>query len=1049
MSLTELAVKRPTALVAIFALLVGLGVMGYVNLGADLFPSTNTPFVGVYSSYPGSGSKEIETSLVKPMEDAVSGLAGIKTIKSTSGEGYGLVVLQFTMDTDAETAVMDVQKAIDAIVGKLPTDATRPIVRKYSLGSRPILNLSLSGPYPYEELKARADDLQVAIENVNGVGQVSLVGAPARELQISLDRDALESYGIGVQVVAGMLRANNLNVPAGILRQGAVQRTVRVTGEFASADEVRALLVPLPRGGSVPLGELAQIRFGYPEDSSVVRMDGKSAIGLLVVKTSDANVVATTRRIEKVLDEQRQALPAGMEIRVASDETTFIDSSLSETMRDLLLGIATTALVLVLFLREWRSSLIVLVAIPTSLISTFFMMFILHFTLNIVSTMALALCIGILVDDSIVVLENIHRHQIMGQGPIQAAIEGRREIGMAAIAITLCDVVVFAPVAFLSDLVGQFFRQFGLTVVCATLFSLFVSFTLTPALASRLTGKEGGRRRKGFRARQAEVAAPAPAAEGKADEAIVKPAKVPLFDRTVKAGYRRALAWALGHRGLVIASVALLFAGSIAMIPLGAVATEFMPPFDQGKLVVDLSLDAGTSLAVTDARIKSVEAHLFAMPETLQVFSQIGEDQGANYAQLTVRLKDKSKRSKSQSAVARSLREWGSAQPGISFSVTEPSIVGQTSAEGTKPLIVNVSGPDRLVLAELASRLEAIVKSTPGAVDVDNSMRSRRTELTVAVDRLALSQYGLAAADVASALRTALAGSAAGVLRVAGDEYDIVLRFDPARLRSPRDIESIKVQGQSGILVPVGVIATIGRGDAANSLAREDRQDVATVAANLEGRPLGAVTAEIRKKLEADPAPRGYSFKFMGDTQMMSDSFGSLGWALAGSIALVYLILLVLYDSFLTPVIRMLSLPAGIIGGLGALALTGKAINIISFIGIIMLDGLASKNGTLLIDYTNTLMKRGLPIREAVAQSGETRLRPIVMTSMTMIFGMLPLALATGSSSEMKSSMAILLIGGLVTSTLISPILLPVVYTLIDDARIKRRARLAQMEESR
>ena len=1035
MSITELSVKRPTALVAVFALLVGLGVMGYVRLGADLFPSTNTPFVGVSSTYPGAGSKEIEKSLVKPIEDAVSSLAGVKSIKSSSSEGFGIVILEFTMDSNPDAAVMDVQKAVDSIAGKLPVDSTRPVIRKFNLNSRPILTLSLSGPLPYEALRARAENLQKAIENVNGVGQVSLVGAPKRELLISLNREAVEAYGIGLPTLAGVLKASNLNVPAGLLRAGELQRTVRVAGEFASVEEVRALLVPLPKGGSIPLGELAKAELDYPEDSGRARMDGASAIGLLVVKASDANVVSTTRRIEKLLAEQRGDLPEGAEVRVASDETTFIDGSLSETMRDLLLGILTTALVLYLFLREWRSSLIVLVAIPTSLVSTFFMMYVMNFTLNIVSTMALALCIGILVDDSIVVLENIHRHLKLGEEPRAAAIDGRREIGLAAIAITLCDVVVFAPVAFLPDLAGQFFRQFGLTVVCATLFSLFVSFTLTPALASRLLGRPSRLRRDDAlrgakRVRRLGVAVSGPAAPS-------------LFDRVAKAGYGRALGWALGHRGLVIGAVALLFAGSLALIPLGSVATEFLPPFDQSKLIVDLSTDSGTSLGRTDELVKEVEAHVLALPETEQVFTQVE----VNSAVLTVKLKGKSERSKGEARVARELREWGESMPGVAVSVTEPSIVAQTSMEGKKALIINVRGPDRKVIAELASRVEEAVKSTPGAVDVDDSMRSRRTEIAVSIDRLALSQYGLLAGDVAGTLRTALAGSDAGVLRLADDEYDMVLRFDQGTLRSPRDLESIRVQGPGGVLVPLGLVASFGRDEAATVLTRSNRSNVATIQANLEGRPLGAVTADIKRKLEAAPPPRGYSFDFKGDSSMMADSFANLAWALAGSILLVYLVLLVLYESFLTPVIRMLSLPAGIIGGLSALAMTGKAINIVSFIGIIMLDGLASKNGTLLIDYTNTLMKRGMPIREAVLEAGQTRLRPIVMTSMTMIVGMLPLALSSGASSEIKSSMAILLIGGLVTSTILSPILLPVVYTLIDDARAKRRRNASKPEE--
>ena len=793
MSLTELAVKRPTALFAMFSLLIGLGVMGYFNLGADLFPSTDTPFVGVHSLYPGAGSKEIEKDLVKPMEDAVSSLPGIKTIRSTSGEGFGMTVMQFTMDTDPETAVTDVQKAIDAIVDKLPADSTRPIVRKYDLGARPILVLSLgaagktaagnctsgyaaagsAGEIPYEELRARAESIQKAIENVNGVGQVSLLGAPVREVRIDLDRTALDSYGISLQTLIGVLKASNLDMPAGRPSPGRRSADPAPRGRILLLERMGDFLVPLPRGGSVPLRELAAVEMGYPDDSGSVRMDGNGGHRPGGREGERRQRGLGHRQDQEVLAAQAADLPPGMTLSIASDQTTFIKSSLSETMRDLLAGIAVTALVLFLFLREWRSSLIVLVAIPASLISTFFMMYILKFTLNIVSTMALALCIGILVDDSIVVLENIDRHLRLGQDPQRAAIEGRREIAMAAIAITLCDVVVFAPVAFLSDLVGQFFRQFGLTVVFATLFSLFVSFTLTPALASRLLG----RGRKGA---------------GTAEEAGGG-RRASFFDRRVKVVYRAALGWALDHRWAVIALVAVLFAGSVSLLPLGVVATEFMPPFDQGKIQVDIALDGGADLARTDAAVAAVEAHLLAMPETRDVFSQIGTSAGDNYASLTVRLKDKRDRRKGQSQVARELRAWGAGLPGVEFSATEQSIIEQTSAEGNKTLIINVAGPDRTVLAELANEVESIVKATPGAVDVDDSMRSRRTEFSVRLDRVALSRYGILVSDAALALRTALAGTKVGILRSTGDDSDIILRFQPDQVRSPSDVGSIRI----------------------------------------------------------------------------------------------------------------------------------------------------------------------------------------------------------------------------------------------------------------
>lgn len=1025
MNITELAVRRPTAVVVAFVILIGLGVMGYFNLGADLFPSADTPVISIHSEYPGAGSEEIEKDVVKPIEDAVSGLPGIDKIRSVSGEGFGYTILQFTMSTNADTAVLDVQKSIDSMVDKLPSDATRPVVNKYDINAQPMMALSLYGDVPYDELYTAADDLKKRMENIEGVGKVSLLGAPDKELDIVVDRTALEAYGVSLTVLIGSLNANNVTIPAGLMRQDAVNRPVRLVGEFSSVEDLAALRIPLPRGGSVALSDLASIKLAYPDDVERVRMDGHTSIGFVIIKASDANVVETANRIKAELTRESGILPRGMSLRLASDSTLFINSSLSETARDLLLGILVTAIVLFLFLRRWRSSLIVLVAIPTSLIATFFMMYICGFTLNIVSVMALALCIGILVDDSIVVLENIHRHRQLGEEPRAAAVRGRMEIGMAAVAITLCDVVVFAPVAFLKDIVGQFFRQFGLTVVFASLFSLFVSFTMTPAMASRLLARERedspGREKGRFAS---------------------------FFEVRIKGGYRRLLEGALSHRGWVIGGVAALVAASLSLLPLGAIQTEFLPPFDQGKLDVDLNLGAGANLDRTDAAVREVERHLAAMPEVQDVFSQIGTSSGPNFAQLIVRLKDKTLRRKSQTELARELRSWVKGLAGADVSVREEAIVAQTSIEGNKPFILNITGPDRSVLSELSDRVEEIMRTTPGAVDVQNSDRSRETDISVVVDRLALSEYGLSAIDVAAALRTAFAGAKAGVYRSAGDEYDMIVKFRPDQARTPLDVASIRLSGASGALVSIGQVARIARDDSASSLQRSSRSNVVTIMSDLQGRPLGSVAKDVQSRLASMSFPPGYAYSIEGESSMMAGSFKSLGWALAASIALVYLVLVVLYESYLTPFIRLLSLPAGIIGGLAAMAIAGKTINIISFIGIIMLDGLASKNGTLLIDYTNTLIKRGLGLREALLEAGSTRLRPILMTTTTMIVGMLPLALSTGSSSEIKSGMAVVLIGGLITSTLISPFLLPVVYTLIDEARARRRGAVAVEEQT-
>jgi len=1028
-NLTELSVRRPTAILMGVLLILGLGVVGYANLGADLFPAVNTPIISITSSYVGAGAEEIDREVIKPIEDAVSGINGIETIRSTSGTGFGYTILQFTMATDMNAAVIDVQKALDGSADRLPRDATRPVIQKFDLNSQPFLIASVTGSGTPEELANLADRVRDDLESLPGVGNVSVLGSQKKQLEIILDRTALQYYGVSPTTLLGVVKAQNLNMPAGDLKQTARELPVRLVGEFSGVDDVKNLLVPTAAGGSVRLSELAQVKLDYPDPSYGTRLNARPTIGIFVRKQSDANVVTTANAVKKEIAALQPTLPAGASVTIASDATLFINSSLAETRLNLLESILTTSLVLFLFLRNWRSSAIVLVAIPVSLVGTFFAMWAFHFTLNIVSLMALGLCIGILVDDSIVILENIDRHIGLGEPPREAAVSGRREIALAAIAITLCDVVVFAPIAFMTDIVGQFFREFGLTVVSATLLSLLVSFTVTPMMASRMLRPAAGR------------AGSAPGLPETPGTEEPRGAFGRFFERRIKGTYRRFLLWSLDHRAAVIVPVAVLVVASIALIPLKVVGTEFMPTADQNKLIVDLDLGAGAGFAQTDAKVKVVEAHLLGLPEVEDEFAVIGSSTTPSTAEIVVKLKDKARRRASEAEVARGLRAWGRGMSGVLFSVTEPGIISRTSIEGTKPLIVNVTGPSRDVLRQLAGRVEEVVRSIPGAADVDNTMRAAQNELAVHVDRLAASSYGLAAADIALVLRTALAGTNAGVYRHAGDEYDMVVSYRQDQLRRPEDLGALKMTNPAGQQISLSQVASFERTDSAREILRRDRQNVATISANTAGRPLGALTADIKARMAGVRIPRGYEVTYTGDQANMASSFRSLSWALAASLVLVFMILVVLYESFLTPIIRMLSIPCGVIGALGALAITGKAIGIISFIGLIMLDGLISKNGTLLIDYTHTLTRRGLSLRDALVEAGITRLRPILMTSVTMIVGMLPLALSIGASSEIRSGMAVVLIGGLVTSTILTPILLPVVYTMIEEARSSRARR--------
>ncbi|SHI19262.1 efflux RND transporter permease subunit [Desulfosporosinus lacus] len=1013
MSITELSVKRPSAVFVLLALFIGIGIFGYKSLGADLYPSINVPIITVTTGYSGAGAEEIEEDVVKPIEDAVSGISGIDTLKSISKEGIGQTIITFTMETDMNSAFLDVQKAVDGASGKLPEDVNSPILRKIDADAQSVLTLGLTGTIPYDQLQNEAEKIKEDLAKIPGIGQVSLQGAEDKQLAIRLDKTALDYYQINVNTLLTKLKTENSNLPAGRISLDTSDQAVKVVGQFKDIDEIKNLLIPNSEGGTVRLADIAQIQLEYPDQEQILTLNGTNALGISIQKQSDANVVEAVNNVKAELLKIQAQLPAGVSVTVTTDSTTFINDSLEDVKSSLMEGVITTALVLLLFLRSWQSSLVVLVAIPTSLVSTFFMMYAFDFTLNMMTLMALSLSIGILVDDSIVVLENIQRHLGMGKNPKQAAIQGRREIGMAAIAITLCDVVIFIPVAFMSGMVGQFFKEFGLTVAVASLFSLLVSFTVTPMLASLFLKKKN------------------PEEAGELQPETKKPRRFPpVLDRATEL-YKKLLIWSLDHRWKV---VSLLIAGcilAVSLLPLGFIKTEFTPQSDQSQISIELNLTSGSGLKQTEEKVSLVENQLQTMAEVKDYLTTVGYNSDKSSANIIVKLVDKSERQKSQTEIATEMRQWGNTLAGVQFSVSET----QSAGGNGKPVQLVISGEDPAVLKELSYKVEDIVKATPGTADVTNSERTSESEIQVKVDRLAAVQYGVNTPDISTVLRTGLQGSKAGIYRQNGNEYDIVLRFIDDQIQTPADLGAVKVQNSAGEQIALNQVAAIEYAESPLKLSREDRENIVTISANLQNSLLGDVTKLIENQLDGFILPDGYTIEFGGSQENMAESFSALIQALVVAIVLVYAILIILYESFLTPFIRMLSLPCAIIGAFGLLALSGQSLNILSMIGLILLDGLASKNGTLLIDYTQTLMKQGMPLREALIESGTTRLRPILMTSATMIVGMLPSALSSGAGSEMRSGMAIIIIGGMITSTVLSPIVLPVVYTLMDDAR--------------
>ena len=942
------------------------------------------------------------------MKILVSGISGVDTINSTAKEGYGTVTITFKMSADINTAYLDVQKAVDTTSNTLPANANKPVLFKMDTNAIPILLLSIKGDaVGNDELYNESDIIKQKIEKIPGVGNITVNGGSKKELMIKLDKSAMEYYGLSVNTLISKLNSVNTNIPAGEIKQDTVNQSVRVMGQFQKIEDAQNMMLPTANGGTVRLGNIAQISLEEPDATSISRFNGGKTITLVVGKQSDANVVEVAKSVKKELELIKTTIPSGMQMEIAFDTTTFITNSLTEVKNNLFEGIIITALVLYAFFRSLRSSFVVLIAIPTSLIATFFMMYKLNFTLNMMSLMGLSLVVGTLVDDSIVVLESIQRHLSMGKDLIRAAIDGRMEVGMAAVAISLCDIVVFAPVSMMSGMIGQYFREFGLTIVVATAFSLLVSFTITPMLASRLLKTEK-------------------------KQVIPEHKKAGLFGKVTKK-YRETLIWSLEHRKRVLFYVMIGIILSIALVPIGALKTEFVPTADQSSFTVNIALAPGSTLKQTSDKVAQFESYLHDTKEVKSYFSMIGQSgqtsKDKSVAQIYVNLVPKGDRKKSQTQVASEARSFGKSMTGVDFNVAE----SQSGGGSSKPVSISIKGDDQATLGILSKQVETILKTVPGVTDISNSADIKSSELRVMMDSLAAVQAGISTSDVGSTIRMALQGTNAGVYRTNDSENDITLKFMDGQIKNAEDIKSIKITNQAGKQIALSQVATVVRAESEPSLSREDKQDVITIGANLQGRVLGEVTSDIQAKMSSVTLPSGYSISYGATQKNMADSFSSLGLALGASLALVYMILVVLYESFLTPAIRMISLPCAIIGALPLLAITGQTLNMMSCIGLIMLEGLSSKNGTLLIDYTNTLMHKGMSLKEALIESGTTRLRPIIMTSATMTVSMLPVALSMGEGSEMKKSMAIVIIGGMVMSTLLSPIVLPVVYTLMDD----------------
>ena len=1014
MNITRLSIKRPVGISMIVAFFVVLGLYSYYRIGVELLPALNTPYVTVTVKYPGASAESVEQAIIKPVEDAVSSVSNVKTITSVASYERGRVMMELNFDADADMAAIEATKKVEAIKNKLPDEADAPVVIKRDINAKPIMELAVMSQHSLGMTYSMTENVfQDVLQQAGGVSEIELHGGRDKEVAVEVDREKMAAYKLTLPKIASAIRNENQLIPSGPVYTETTKTDVRVLAEYKSAADIAKIRVSNTSGELIPLTAVATVKERDARQQRYGRLNGEPAINVLIYKNSDANVVETAREIMKSVEKLRRDYP-DYQFVVVSNDADYVETSLHSTLGTLVEGLITTGLVLFLFLRGWRSTAAVMIAIPTSLISTFFVMYLAGFTFNMMSLMGMTLCVGILVDDSIVVLENIIRYLKNGAAPEEAAEKGRTEIGMAAVAITLCDAAVFMPIAFMEGMTGQYFRQFGLTIVFAGAFSLFVSFTLTPMLASRFF-------KNGYHV----------------SDSLLWQVMDNLEVRAVEI-YRRLLYWSLSHQKKLLFSILGIFAAVLALIPLGAVGTEYMPQTDESSFTINIECPVRASSEEPNKVALLLEEKLAQIPEVKYYMTHAGGSSSAYEGRIKVELVGRHERSRSIWEITQEVREFAQEIKSADIRVTESqsNVAGISGGGGGRggggALQVELRGSNMTELAAAADKVEKILRhDIKGVGDVNSSYTEGMPEIQMTVSRDKLKAFDASIADIDTAFSSAISGLSAGSLKNdplnGGQDTDIKVRLAGADGYKASDVARVPVWA-NGKLVYLGDVANVKDGRGPVSIRRVDKQRSIRIGANLRGRPVGDVVRDAGKALRQADLGDGITYRFKGQASRMNDTFAELLSALFLALILIYMLLAVLYESVLTPFIRMFSLPLGLIGSVLLLFLTHNTLNLYSMIGILVMDGIVAKNGTLLIDYTLTLMDRGRSALEAIVEAGCVRLKPIFMTTITMMVGMMPMALALSDGAETRVSMAWVIIGGLLTSTVFTLLVIPIIF---------------------
>lgn len=1027
MSLSALSIRRPVFVLMIICALLVLGLISYGRLPVELFPSVQFPFVTVITSYPGAGPDEVESLITRPIEEQVTSLTNVRRVFSTSAEGSSIVGIEYNLGTSIDGATADVRQRVDLVKGAFPRDAEDPTVQKFDFATQPIMFFGMGGSLNGYELRQLAENVvQPRLERVPGVAAVGISGGRTREVRIEVNQDRLRALGVSVLQIADALRRENLNVPSGNLRQGQEEFLVRVVGEFKTVEEIADLRIPRFDAPPVRLGDVAAIRDTFKEPNRFTRLNGQESVGIAIQKQADANTVRVADGVRAAIAQLRPSLPPGVTIQTARDDSLFIRDSVNDVQGNLILGSLLATLVVFLFLHNIRSTAIIALALPVAIVATYIPMYFAGFSLNVLSLLGLAIAIGLMIDNAIVVNENISRHLEDEPDPKVAARKGAQEVELAVMASNLANIAVFLPIAFMKGLVGQFFRQFGLTVAFANLFSILVGFTLIPMLSSRWL-------------RRSE-----PGGQGRPERVFARWDR--WYDR-LGDRYRGALSWALLHRGRVLLGAAVLFVASLALVASPLIGKEFMPAGDYGQFQVDVTMPPGGSLAQTDRATAAVEQRLRQVAEVEAFFTIVGgsdtgfgfTETGSQRAQIFVTLVPRDRRARSVDEVIEDLRAKVADVPAATVKVGAQGIAG-----GTAPVQIEITGPDSAVLDRLAGQVRAIVAATHGTTNVDTSLRPGKTEVQVRLDRARLAEFGLTTAEIGAQLRTNIAGAPVTQYRVGGNEYDITVQGEAADRDAVAKIGEMRVGAANGTPLRLSDVSTLELRRGPVAIQRLNRQRLVTVTAALVGRPLGAVVSEVQAKLGTLDVPAAYVLRFGGEAEFQEETFSDMMFALALGSLLVYMTIAAQFESLLNPFAIMFSLPLASVGVFFMLLVTRTTVNIFSLLGVIMLAGIVVNNAILLIEFTTQLRERGLPRREALLQAGQTRLRPILMTALVSIMGGLPVAIGVGvSGAEWRRPLGIAVLGGLMTSTFLTLFVIPVIYTLLDDLVVRVRRRRA------